>query len=132
VAEIGDHAWKELLGQHHFMVRQQIERHGGREIDTTGDGFLATFDGPVKWPSATGVPVSSSSLGPLRGPSLSAAIRPRSGEKIHLSDCPRLPIHLCLRVAALRRLLGPPPLALRPFSISGCAIAARGQGVFMP
>jgi class 3 adenylate cyclase len=47
-AEIGDRAWKELLGQHHFMVRQQIERHRGREINTTGDGFLATFDGPAR------------------------------------------------------------------------------------
>jgi class 3 adenylate cyclase len=48
VAEIGDRAWKELLRQHHFMVRQQIERHRGREINTTGDGFIATFDGPAR------------------------------------------------------------------------------------
>jgi len=47
-AEIGDRAWKELLDQHHLMVRQQIERHRGREIKTTGDGFLATFDGPAR------------------------------------------------------------------------------------
>jgi class 3 adenylate cyclase len=47
-AEIGDRAWKELLRQHHFMVRQQLERYRGREIDTAGDGFLATFDGPAR------------------------------------------------------------------------------------
>jgi class 3 adenylate cyclase len=47
-AEVGDRAWKELLRQHHFMVRQQLERHRGREIDTAGDGFLATFDGPAR------------------------------------------------------------------------------------
>jgi class 3 adenylate cyclase len=47
-AEMGDRAWKELLRQHHFAVRQQLERHRGREIDTAGDGFLATFDGPAR------------------------------------------------------------------------------------
>jgi class 3 adenylate cyclase len=47
-AEIGDRAWKELLGHHHFLVRQQIERHRGREINTMGDGFLASFDGPAR------------------------------------------------------------------------------------
>jgi len=47
-AEIGDRAWKELLRQHHFAVRKQLERHRGREIDTTGDGFLASFDGPAR------------------------------------------------------------------------------------
>ena len=48
MAEIGDRAWKELLRQHNFMVRQQLERHRGREINTTGDGFVATFDGPAR------------------------------------------------------------------------------------
>jgi class 3 adenylate cyclase/alpha-beta hydrolase superfamily lysophospholipase len=47
-AEMGDRAWKELLRQHHFVVRQQLEHHHGREINTTGDGFLATFDGPAR------------------------------------------------------------------------------------
>jgi len=47
-AEIGDRAWKELLRQHHFAVRQQLERHRGREIDTAGDSFLASFDGPAR------------------------------------------------------------------------------------
>jgi class 3 adenylate cyclase len=47
-SEIGDRAWKELLNQHNFLVRQQLQRHRGREIDTAGDGFLATFDGPAR------------------------------------------------------------------------------------
>jgi pimeloyl-ACP methyl ester carboxylesterase/class 3 adenylate cyclase len=46
--EIGDRAWKELLSQHNFLVRQQLQRHRGREIDTAGDGFLAAFDGPAR------------------------------------------------------------------------------------
>jgi len=45
---IGDRAWKELLRQHHFAVRLQLECYRGREIDTTGDGFLASFDGPAR------------------------------------------------------------------------------------
>jgi class 3 adenylate cyclase len=47
-AELGDRRWRELITQHHTLVRQQIERHRGREIDTAGDGFLATFDGPAR------------------------------------------------------------------------------------
>jgi class 3 adenylate cyclase len=47
-AAIGDHAWKEVLAQHHAVVRSQLERYRGKEIDTTGDGFLATFDGPAR------------------------------------------------------------------------------------
>lgn len=42
-ARIGDAAWKQRLGDHNRIVRRQLERFGGREIDTTGDGFLAVF-----------------------------------------------------------------------------------------
>jgi class 3 adenylate cyclase len=47
-AELGDRAWRELLGGHHAAVRRQLERFQGREVDTAGDGFLATFDGPAR------------------------------------------------------------------------------------
>jgi pimeloyl-ACP methyl ester carboxylesterase len=46
--ELGDRRWRELLQQHHSLVRQQLERFHGREVDTAGDGFLATFDGPAR------------------------------------------------------------------------------------
>ena len=42
-AGMGDDAWRERLGEHNRIARRQIERFGGREIDTTGDGFLVTF-----------------------------------------------------------------------------------------
>jgi class 3 adenylate cyclase len=48
VVELGDRAWKDLLTQHHSLVREQIRRHRGREINTAGDGFLAAFDGPAR------------------------------------------------------------------------------------
>jgi len=44
--EVGDTRWRALLDEHDSIVRQQLARFGGREIDTTGDGFLATFDRP--------------------------------------------------------------------------------------
>jgi pimeloyl-ACP methyl ester carboxylesterase len=45
-ASLGDRAWKDLLARHHERVREALGRFRGREIDTAGDGFLATFDGP--------------------------------------------------------------------------------------
>ncbi len=47
-AIVGDRAWAELLARHHEIVRDAIGRHHGSEIDTAGDGFLATFDGPAR------------------------------------------------------------------------------------
>jgi pimeloyl-ACP methyl ester carboxylesterase len=46
--ELGDRRWRELLEQHNFLVRRELLRFRGREVDTTGDGFLATFDGPAR------------------------------------------------------------------------------------
>src|SRR5262249_37685539 len=45
-AELGDRNWRELLEQYHGIVRRQLTLFRGREVDTAGDGFLATFDGP--------------------------------------------------------------------------------------
>jgi peptide/nickel transport system substrate-binding protein len=46
-AELGDSAWRELLQQHHALIRAELRRHGGREMDTAGDGFFVTFDAPA-------------------------------------------------------------------------------------
>ena len=45
---LGDFAWRELLLEHNRQVRQELNRFRGREIQTTGDGFLAVFDGPAR------------------------------------------------------------------------------------
>jgi class 3 adenylate cyclase len=45
---LGDRGWRELLGAHHDLVRHLLARYRGREVDTAGDGFLATFDGPAR------------------------------------------------------------------------------------
>jgi pimeloyl-ACP methyl ester carboxylesterase/class 3 adenylate cyclase len=47
-AEVGDRRWVALLQAHRALVRQEIERWRGQEIDTAGDGFLITFDGPAR------------------------------------------------------------------------------------
>lgn len=47
-ARLGDAAWRELLGRHHAIVRRELARHHGRELDTAGDGFFAVFDGPAR------------------------------------------------------------------------------------
>jgi class 3 adenylate cyclase/pimeloyl-ACP methyl ester carboxylesterase len=47
-AMLGDARWGELLGEHHRLARGELDRFEGVEIDTAGDGFLATFDGPAR------------------------------------------------------------------------------------
>jgi pimeloyl-ACP methyl ester carboxylesterase len=46
--ELGDREWHDLVERHHGLVRSQLVRFRGREVDTAGDGFFATFDGPAR------------------------------------------------------------------------------------
>jgi class 3 adenylate cyclase len=46
--ELGDRRWRDLIEQHHAAVRRELVRFDGREVDTAGDGFFATFDGPAR------------------------------------------------------------------------------------
>jgi pimeloyl-ACP methyl ester carboxylesterase len=46
--ELGDRAWRDVLERYHALVRDGLPRFRGREIDTAGDGFFATFDGPAR------------------------------------------------------------------------------------
>jgi class 3 adenylate cyclase len=48
LAALGDRAWRELVRRHHAIVREALKRWRGVEIDTAGDGFYATFDGPAR------------------------------------------------------------------------------------
>lgn len=47
-AALGDGRWRELLAAHHAAIRDQLDRWHGQEIDTAGDGFFASFDGPAR------------------------------------------------------------------------------------
>jgi pimeloyl-ACP methyl ester carboxylesterase len=48
LAELGDRAWRDLLERHHELVRRELQRYRGQEVDTAGDGFFASFDGPAR------------------------------------------------------------------------------------
>jgi class 3 adenylate cyclase len=48
MAELGDTNWRKLVEQHHALVRRELNRARGREVDTAGDGFFASFDGPAR------------------------------------------------------------------------------------
>jgi class 3 adenylate cyclase len=47
-ASLGDRAWRDHLERHHELVRRQLARFRGKEVDTAGDGFFASFDGPAR------------------------------------------------------------------------------------
>ena len=62
---IGDTAWRELLARHNAVVRRELDRYRGREVGTTGDGFLATFDSAaraVRCAAAIGIAVQAIGL----------------------------------------------------------------------
>ena len=46
MAELGNRRWRDTLEAHNALVRRELVRYGGREVDTAGDGFVATFGGP--------------------------------------------------------------------------------------
>jgi class 3 adenylate cyclase/pimeloyl-ACP methyl ester carboxylesterase len=48
LSELGDASWRDLVERHHDLVRRLLGRYRGTEIDTAGDGFFATFDGPAR------------------------------------------------------------------------------------
>jgi class 3 adenylate cyclase len=96
-AELGDHRWREVLERHQRGVRSALERFGGREVKSTGDGFLATFDGPARAiRCARTILDSSEQLG----------IRVRAGA--HTGECEvmgddigGIAVHIAARVSAL-------------------------------
>jgi class 3 adenylate cyclase len=55
-SSLGDRGWKDLVERHHRLVREHLAAFRGSEVDTAGDGFFATFDGPARAVScATGI-----------------------------------------------------------------------------
>ena len=96
-AALGDRSWRQLLDRHDALVRSSVERSGGRVIKTTGDGALATFDGPGRALEASrGISVAA--------PELDLHVRAglHAGEiEITGSDVAGLAVHVASRVAAL-------------------------------
>ncbi len=96
-SELGDQEWKRLLQRHHEAVRRVLERFRGQEVDTAGDGFLATFDGPARAVHAAGA--IRDAVRPL-GLEIRAGVH--TGE-VELSggDVTGIAVHTGARVAAL-------------------------------
>jgi pimeloyl-ACP methyl ester carboxylesterase len=95
-AEIGDRRWRDLLGNYRRLARAELGRFRGREVNTAGDGFLATFDGPARAIRCAGA--IRDSVRPL-------AIEVRSGlhtGEVELigDDVGGIAVHMGARVAA--------------------------------
>ena len=96
-AELGDQRWREVLDGHERAVQQALGRFGGRAVKSTGDGFLATFDGPGRAiRCAQEIAADATALG----------IRIRAG--IHTGECEvrgedigGIAVHIAARVSAL-------------------------------
>ena len=96
-AELGDRAWHALLERHHAVVRAMLGRYRGREVDTAGDGFFATFDGPAR--AARCATAITEAVRPL-GLEVRAGVH--TGEvEIGSGDVHGLAVHIGARVGAL-------------------------------
>jgi len=95
--ELGDRAWRELLEKHHEAVRSQLAHFRGKEMDTAGDGFFATFDGPAR---------AISSACAIRESVRELGLEVRAG--LHTGECELIDgqvggiaVHIGARIAAL-------------------------------
>ena len=95
--ELGDERWRELLERHQRTVREALGRFGGREVKSTGDGFLAVFDGPARAIRCAQAIVDESER---------AGLRVRAG--VHTGECEvmgddigGIAVHIAARVSAL-------------------------------
>ena len=97
LARLGDRAWNDLLQEHNVRIRTAIDRHRGREMATTGDGFLALFDGAAKATNAAMMMSSSSATIGLR-----IRIGIHTGEvELTGGQARGVAVHAAARVAAL-------------------------------
>ena len=96
-ALLGDHRWRSLLDDHDALVREQLRRFHGREVNTTGDGFVASFDGPARAiRCAEAVIQATDTLG------LELRMGLHTGEcEVRGDDLGGLAVHIAARVGAM-------------------------------
>jgi class 3 adenylate cyclase len=95
-ARLGDRKWKELLSEHEAIIRRELARHRGREIHGTGDGVLATFDGPAR-----AIRCAVAIRDAVKGTGLQIRAGLHTGEiELHGDDVAGIAVHLGARVAA--------------------------------
>ena len=96
-AELGDRAWRDLLGRHHAAVRRELARVRGEERDTAGDGFFATFDGPAR-----AIRAAEAIIDAVRGLGLAVRAGVHTGEcELHEDKVTGIVVSAGARVAGL-------------------------------
>jgi class 3 adenylate cyclase len=94
--ELGDRAWRDLLQRHHELVRRQLARFRGKEVDTAGDGFLASFDGPARAIRCAGAIVDG-----VRALGVEVRVGLHTGEcELHEGKVAGIAVHTGARVAS--------------------------------
>ena len=95
-ADLGDSAWRDLLTRHHGVIRREITRYRGREVDTAGDGLFATFDGPAR-----AIRCADAIRSGLRDLQLDVRVGVHTGECELVGDKPAgIAVHTGARIAA--------------------------------
>jgi len=98
-AELGDRPWRELLAAHHVKVRALLSRYRGREVDTAGDGFFATFDGPAR-----AVKCAQAIADGVRAIGLEIRAGVHTGEiELAGKDVQGIAVHIGARIASMAR-----------------------------
>lgn len=96
-AALGDDSWTRMLDRHDSVVVREVERHRGRPIKTTGDGVLATFDGPAR-----GVRCAQAICGAVRSLGIEVRAGLHTGEiELRGADIGGIAVHIGQRVSAL-------------------------------
>jgi len=94
---LGDRAWRDLLGRHHAAVRRELMRWRGREVDTAGDGFLATFDGPAR-----AIRCAVAAVDAVRGLGIEIRAGVHTGEvEVSNGDLRGIAVHIGSRVSGI-------------------------------
>ncbi len=98
-AAVGDRAWADLLSQHHRLVRTEVARFRGQEIDTAGDGIFASFDGPAR-----AVRCASAIVAAIRRLGIEVRAGVHTGEVERSEDGLRgIAVHLAARIVSVAR-----------------------------
>ena len=97
LANVGDEAWRRVLDGHDRVVREQLRLYRGREVNTTGDGFVVSFDGPAR-----GIRCAQAMTEALATLGLEVRIGLHCGEcEVRGDDLAGLAVHIAARVASL-------------------------------
>jgi class 3 adenylate cyclase len=98
-SRLGDRRWRELLNVHDELARRLVEEFGGRLVKTTGDGLLATFDGPGR-----GIRCAAALRDELRGIGVQIRAGLHTGEvELRDGDVGGIAVHIAARVMAAAR-----------------------------